>query len=237
MSIEKFTGTFAKEDGGVTIMVNETIQSIRNPKTLAVYAYLLSKPSTWIINTEEIKRHFDMGRDVVRRSLNELIELRLLSRHVAKTGNLNSGFHYILHLKPHAQLDDSRETDFQGPENQSPYKTKIYKQNKDSNIITDDEIVKIYHAELPENPGIKVVDWKLSKQLQKMRRDWPKYSSSGQSFSLEAFREFLIGLKTYQPGFLKPYQSESGRTIQNNLRNITRETNLAKIVNGEFNFK
>lgn len=98
-------------------------------------------------------------------------------------------------------------------------------------------IVAIYHKILPDSPRIKIVDSKLSKQFIKMEKNWPKYSSSQEKFTYQAFMEFLRALKSKYPGFLKPYVTPQGNTRQNNLRTITSETNLAKLINGEFNFK
>jgi len=244
MSVEKFTGSFSKEDGGVTIAVNSTIQSIRNTDALAIYSYLLTKPSTWEVNIEEIKSHFGLSRDKARRAMNNLIDLNLLKRFQLKSGGMFQGNHYVLYLRPHAPLDDSPETENPAPVKPSLYKTKITSlENKDNNNvsdlekITEKQIIEAYHEVLPDNPKIKVADRKLSSQLKAMVKGWPKYSSSGKSFTIEGFKAFLTAIKVNQPGFLRVYVTKEGNKRQNNLRTITREVNLAKFVNGEFNFK
>jgi hypothetical protein len=106
-----------------------------------------------------------------------------------------------------------------------------------NNTISDLEIVEAYHEELPESPKIKVIDTKLRSQLRKMVNNWKSYSNSGKSFSIENFKAFLNFIKTQQPGFLQPYLTHNGKLTRNNLRMITREIILAKLVNHEFNFK
>jgi len=77
--IEKFSGSLGDIGGGCTILINKTIQSIKDPVALGVYCYICSLPQSWIINAEQIRRHFGIGRDKIAKILNHLVELGALS--------------------------------------------------------------------------------------------------------------------------------------------------------------
>lgn len=98
-----------------------------------------------------------------------------------------------------------------------------------------EEIVEAYHEVLPDCPRIKVLDRKLKYQLSAMCKQWPKYQKEGKKFSIESFKDYLNYLKQHYAWFVKPYTTESGKVRRNNLRVFTREINITKIVNGEFN--
>jgi hypothetical protein len=101
--------------------------------------------------------------------------------------------------------------------------------------ISDNDILDAYHEVLPECPKLKRVDSKLSAQLKRMRKDWPSYQKDGKPFSIESFIDYLRYIKTNYSWFIKPYTTEAGNVRRNNLRVLTREINITKIVNGEFN--
>lgn len=109
--------------------------------------------------------------------------------------------------------------------------------SKKEKEVTSEAIVAVYHEVLPDSPEIRVIDKKLNNQLRDMKKNWSKYSATKQKFSLEGFRKFLLAIKETQPGFLDPYPTGEGNIKQNNLRVITTEKNIAKLINGEFNFK
>jgi hypothetical protein len=249
MAIEKFEGTFAKEDGGCTIVINQTIQSIRDPYILGLYVYLLTKPPSWNLHYKEIMRHFDCSKDMAYKMLNGLMELKLLTRERVRDVGKFVKFTYTLFLRPRASTGDSPFPCLPEPVRTETYKTNILPlENIDNTIsvsdetnngkfISDKQLVDAYHETLPDSPQIRAIDTKLSNQFRKMQRNWPKYSSTQAKFTLEGFIGFLEALKTKQPGFLRKYTTAEGNTRQNNLRTITSETNLAKLINGEFNFK
>lgn len=103
-------------------------------------------------------------------------------------------------------------------------------------VVKEEEIIQAYHETLPESPKVRVVDKKLSQQLKGLVKNWPKYQPDGESFTLQSFKRFLLAIKRTNPGFMKPYMTASGNRRQNNLRTFTREVNIAKLLNGEFNF-
>ncbi len=124
--------------------------------------------------------------------------------------------------------------DFAAPCGQITTPIPKLQHTSNNNIISDLEIVDAYHEELPECPKIKVVDTKLHNQFTHMRKNWPKYQKDGKAFSITSFRDYLRYLKEHYPWFIKPYTTDNGNVKRNNLRVLTREINITKIVNGEF---
>lgn len=111
----------------------------------------------------------------------------------------------------------------------------ITSDSDESQVNSNDEIIKAYHGILPNNPKIKVLDDQLKRQLNKMKKNWPKYQKDGKKFSIESFKDYLKYLKYHHPWFVNPYAKDNGKKGQNSLRHLTRDINMAKVVNGEFN--
>ncbi len=139
--IQKFKGKFKEIDGGGTILFTKTIQSITDPNCLAIYAYLASKPPEWNINVKEIMNHFiKMGRDKVRKALNDLCLIGLLERKELRTdGGSFKEYQYYLYLEPlpENQVADSPLPDLPAPvlpspANQGPYKEKMGREIRES---------------------------------------------------------------------------------------------------------
>lgn len=116
------------------------------------------------------------------------------------------------------------------------HSSKSVKGSRNTSSISreDQEIIDAYHELLPNSPKIKRVDQQFSNQLKKMRKNWPEYQKDGKEFSIESFKDYLNYLKRYYSWFVKPYTTTSGNLRCNNLRVITRDINITKIVNGEF---
>ena len=136
MSIEKFSGKFTKEKLGVTILLTETLQSIKCPMSLGVYCYLASKPDDWRINVKELTSHFAKNKDTVLKYLNHLISIGLLFRTVVKSNGKIVAHEYELRLavtQP-TPLPQPKKPDLEKPalENQDTYKAE----NKQSIELT-----------------------------------------------------------------------------------------------------
>jgi len=138
--IEKFSGQFSKEDAGVSILINETINNIRDMDAAGVYSYLLARPQNWIINPKHLMSHFECGKDKIYNVLNKLIKLGLLSVIKKRESGRFVESHYILHLKPITRINiedsprpEKPDTVKPDPVNPDTYKTKNII-NKESNI-------------------------------------------------------------------------------------------------------
>ena len=98
--IEKFKGKFEDIQGGCTVSINKTIQSIQDLETLGVYIYLSSQPPEWEISAQQLANHFDIGINKSRRILTELVEIGLLERIPIKEKGKFIKHEHNLRLKP-----------------------------------------------------------------------------------------------------------------------------------------
>lgn len=132
--IEKFTGSMLKENEGFTVLFTETLQKITDATALGIYCYLSSKPSHWIINTKEICRHFNIGRDKVRKVLNYLVAIGALLPLVIRDDGKFQNKSYILKLRLSPETENQGLVTTQagsglspGPEKPAPVNQGLYK--------------------------------------------------------------------------------------------------------------
>ena len=79
MAIQKDTpATLKKVGGSYVVLPNDSMALIRDPVSLAIWAYLLSKPESWVVRNAEIKERFGIGRDKATASLAHLRDLGLV---------------------------------------------------------------------------------------------------------------------------------------------------------------
>lgn len=125
--IDKFEGSFDKEELGVTIILNASINEIRNPEALGLYAYLLARPPSWKLNVKHLCEHFQCGQDRMYRILNLLLEQKFISKKVIREKGKFIKNHYRVHLSRFSPHPENPEMD-----NPGTYKTKkILNKEKD----------------------------------------------------------------------------------------------------------
>jgi hypothetical protein len=258
MAIEKFEGKLEREESGCTIAVNSTINLIKDASSLGLYIYLICRPPAWELNIKQLMRHFECGRDRVYKSLNYLMEIGLIVKiETREEGQFASNsYRVLLHPRSapslHSRSEISPCTEKPDTVNQETYKTKntsfeVSSNEGRENLLEEPnpekqnqypvkEAIDVYHEVLPELPKIRKADQRLKNQIRAMIREWPTFSKDGAKFTLDSFGRFLQAIKDMHPKFLLSYKTREGNRRQNNLRTITRPTNLAKFVNGEFNF-
>lgn len=79
MSIIKNTPHILKHSGlSFTTLINNTLDSIKDPGSLGIYVYLASKPSDWEISETNLQNRFGKGRDYIRARMAELKLLGLI---------------------------------------------------------------------------------------------------------------------------------------------------------------
>lgn len=146
--IEKFQGNFENIKGGCTISINRTIQSLTDVYELAFYSYLLSKPKEWEIHHQELMSHFNLGKNKVYRTLNALMEKRLIKKVEVRNKGQYTGVDYFLYLQP---FPLSSDTDTPFPlssdtykEKKLPYKEKNEKKDARANS-TSNPVDMEYH--------------------------------------------------------------------------------------------
>jgi hypothetical protein len=103
-NIEKFTGSFSKEDGGCTTIINSTINAIHDGFSCGVYTYLLCRPPNWDLNPKQLASHYDCNKDKIYKTLILLQEMGLLIREDIREKGKFIKFHYIIHLHPKASV-------------------------------------------------------------------------------------------------------------------------------------
>ena len=128
MSIEKFSGQFKNESRGCTVLINETIQSIKDFSVLGLYAYLCSKPETWEPNVLEIMRHTGYSKQKTYRLITALLSVGLMTKVAIRNKGRFTHFQYTIHLHPQgiSPVPKKQEVEIQEVENEDAYKTKNF---------------------------------------------------------------------------------------------------------------
>ncbi len=111
MAIEKFKGKFGIDDGGCTIIINETINLIRNGDGAALYVYLVCRPPQWELNITQLMSHFSWGKTKTYNALTYLQELKLLQRVDHREKGRFIHHEYRLKLRPYSPLPRKQEVD------------------------------------------------------------------------------------------------------------------------------
>lgn len=106
--VEKFEGTFEKEELGVTIIPNESINYIRNAEALGLYLYLLGRPTGWKLNIKQLKEHFQCNKDKIYKLLNYLMAEGFISKTSIREHGRFARNHYRVHL--HRIINETQET-------------------------------------------------------------------------------------------------------------------------------
>jgi hypothetical protein len=87
MSVEKYkpdfiSGEMSKESIPFTQVCNKPLQHCTNLEALALWCHLQSRPENWVINPQQIRNHFAIGKHKVYKLLNYLMRAKLLTRTV-----------------------------------------------------------------------------------------------------------------------------------------------------------
>jgi len=151
MTIEKYEGSFSKDEIGVTQIPNKTIQLLcKNAEALAMYVFILSLPASWNLHYKHLMREMDMSKDKVYQCLNLLKCFGLLSTTEIREQGRFVRNHYQVHLRPRPPVTETTEkvtSPFPclpeaakpDPVNPEAYKTKTLeiKESKKTNTISN----------------------------------------------------------------------------------------------------
>lgn len=103
MGIEKMVESVrvSNDKENFTVLHQDTLQAITNPDALAIWAYLQSLPSSWIIRKNMICERFGLGRDRYYKALTYLREAGLLSYRSCRSdeGQIETR-EVMVHFKP-----------------------------------------------------------------------------------------------------------------------------------------
>jgi len=240
-TIEKFTGKLEKEDSGFTMMLNDTLQNIKNIDALGIYSYLSTKPQQWLINTKEISRHFDIGPKKVRAAFNYLIEIGLLERVRDRSHGKLVGCSYFLRIRINLPRGQNGSVDEESPRSQkprgqngSPYKTEILK-NKESNSTPE--------GEKPKTPdGVLLLAFALFKKYgiktpNNLSEASSNYLAKGISM-IGDIDNYLSYLRDRCSGWLDAvYVDYKGRERINDFRVVLQPKIIKQVMAGEFEDK
>lgn len=103
--IDKFEGSFDKEESGVTITLNSSINEIRNLEASGLYTYLLSRPRGWKLNVKHLKDHFQCGKEKMYNALNWLLQEGFITCSQNREKGKFAKPHYRVHLTPKKRVD------------------------------------------------------------------------------------------------------------------------------------
>jgi hypothetical protein len=122
--IDKFEGSFDKEELGVTIIPNQSINEITNPESLGLYIYLLARPKKWQLNVKHLSDHFKCGEDKMYGMLNYLLQEKFISKTIIRNKGKFVKHHYRVHLSRFEPLPEKPDVVQPDVENPDTYKTK-----------------------------------------------------------------------------------------------------------------
>lgn len=159
-----------------TVLLNSTIDAIREPLALAVYAHLMTKPDDWQISRTEICRRFDMGRHSYLKAMQHLREVGLLTleRH-AGGDKAAAGSSYILHYEPQSRQSDSQTVEDLDRLKSRP--SEISTVEKSDDIQTKDSTPTKDSEQTKETPnGVDPQAWQdfdeFRRSSAKLRKGW-----------------------------------------------------------------
>lgn len=216
-SIEKFEGTFDKEEFGVVIVPIKTINEIRNPEALGIYVYLLGRPKNWKLSVKQLMAHFECGRDKIRKILNFLLKESFITCIINKQKGRFIKPHYRVHLsrfsrfsekdnsvdfkidqpETHASTESSPE-----PENPAPENTDTYITYNINNIEKD---IKNTYVDFKKSPK----EYKCDSLFMKFYECYPNKQKPR-----VAYKAFLKHQPT--PEFVSMVCSDVNKRMENN---------------------
>ena len=98
--IDKYEGTFEKEESDCTIFVNETVNMIICLESGGLYMYLLCRPKKWKFNAKHLASIFNCNKEKIYKQIDYLISLKLLTRTTVRNKGKFVRYHYSIHLRP-----------------------------------------------------------------------------------------------------------------------------------------
>jgi len=95
---------------GFTIMVNEALQRPDlSARAKGLYAYLMTLPDDWVIQREEIPRHFTEGRDAIDKAFKELVKLGYITLDIERDERrFITKYAYTVHEKAIPEKDRTK---------------------------------------------------------------------------------------------------------------------------------
>lgn len=147
MSVEKFI--VRKQTSSFTVIPNNVLQNLRNAEALGLWCYLSSLPPEWEFYKEQLRGHFNIGRDKLDRLINVLQNHSLISLHPVRNAqgqfaqidlHVHSGENFTINKINELNENAQPRTDLPLTDNQSPvnssYKRNIKKETSNKKEIS-----------------------------------------------------------------------------------------------------
>lgn len=99
------------------------------------------------------------------------------------------------------------------------------------------QMIAVYREEFPNNPQphARLISTTLQKTLQTLIKRWPEADPQGRSIDIEAFRRYLIALRTGAPKFaLGEYVTKDGNKKKNKLETFCRWNTLVSFLENAY---
>lgn len=99
------------------------------------------------------------------------------------------------------------------------------------------ELIQVYREEFPSNPQPHptLIATSLQKTLQTLIKRWPEADPSKKPITSEAFRRYMVGLKTLAPKFsLGEYETKEGNKKKNNMETFCRWNTFVKFLEDQY---
>jgi len=140
--IDKYDGSFEKEESGCTILINKTVQNIKKLEVAGLYLYLMCRPPSWKLNVKHLASYFGCNKDKIYTIIDSLIDAQLLTRTETRHKGKFVSYKYRVHLRPkpkecvqNAPVLEKPDTVKPDTENPDAYKTKNAQNKEDINHI------------------------------------------------------------------------------------------------------
>jgi DNA-binding transcriptional regulator YhcF (GntR family) len=205
-NIEKFeAASFSKEDSGFTQLSNLVIQNIDNPVAFHVWAYLQSKPATWVPNRTELKNHFKVSFDRLAKTFTYLKRSNLIEVSQERGADGRMGKYHIRVLNGSKFIKITDETDAIT--------------NNSSKLSTEDPEHRPMKTAPPGSAGAEVAEYinkeyiqtKIIKNKDRSRSDFTNEEIEVRDLVRKEFKD--DSFTTIQAKFLLSLRTNDGRKI------------------------
>lgn len=126
MPTEKLSEAYriTTEKAPYAMLLNEVLQTVKNTDALAIWVYLQSMPSTWVLVKSHICERFDLGRDRYYKAMEVLRDAGLVTYVIGRdgTGKIVSREVHVAY-KPHCRKTDNEANPHCGET--APYKENM----------------------------------------------------------------------------------------------------------------
>lgn len=84
MSVQKYV--LSKDEAGFVLVVNKVAQNLHDAEALGLWVYLASLPPNWVFYKDQIRAHFNIGREKLNKLLSVLKKHRLITVEMSREG-------------------------------------------------------------------------------------------------------------------------------------------------------